>query len=121
MTSFNSEKSATRRISGVRSALQRKDLGQARSMAQHLLKEAPGHLAGTSVYAEVIAAEGNTRAARTLVNQVLITDPENEYALRLKARLHELEGDVDLAWHTTVALRKVKPFIRNGLHFRLLK
>lgn len=83
--------------------------GFARRTAERWLMEQPGHLTMTVLLAEALLADGDQEEARHVLREVLHTDPENSAALALKTQLHELDGDVELAWATAAALRQVAP------------
>jgi Tfp pilus assembly protein PilF len=93
----------------VRAAIEKHELEYARRMAEQWLAAQPGHLAMSLLLAETALAAGDRGRASRILNEVLHADPESTEALRLQAKLHEEEEDLDLAWATLATLRHISP------------
>jgi len=93
----------------IRAALDNRQNAYARQTAECWLAEQPGHLTVSVLLAEAVLADGDFRAARHILREVLLADPENVAALQLKMQVHSLEGNAELLWATAAALRQVAP------------
>lgn len=123
-------------ISVIRAALVNQQAAFAQRTAERWLAAQPGHLTVSVLLAEAVftlcesaptpgrgctcspgaAGRGcaNRLEARRILSEVLGADPENQNALELKTRLHQLDGDTELSWAAAASLHQLAPSSLSG-------